>query len=218
MKETHNTIIQATRDFVYNQLKDESSGHDWWHIVRVTNNALTIGKEEKANLFICEMAALLHDIADDKLNPSEEEGLGKVEQWLKNQSVSDLDSRAILEIIEHMSFKGGSNDKTSLTLEGQIVQDADRLDAIGAIGIARVMTYSGYTGRPIHDPDLKPRERMTIEEYRNGKSSAIMHFYEKLLQLKQRMNTKTAKELAEGRHAFLETYLEEFYAEWDGLR
>lgn len=195
-------ILQEARDFVYAELKDEMSGHDWWHIVRVTNNAVEIATQEQADVFICELAALLHDIADGKLNENEEVGLQKVEQWLQNHQASDAEIAHVLDIISTMSFKGGHQQKNVSTLEGQIVQDADRLDAIGAIGIARAMAYSGHIGRPIHDPDLQPRENMTLEEYRAGKSSAIMHFYEKLLKLKDLMNTDYAKQLAIGRHHF----------------
>lgn len=218
MPGTKKSILQAARDFVYQELKDDSSGHDWWHIVRVANNAVTIAEKEGADLFICELAALLHDIADGKLNQSEAAGLQKVEQWLLSHEVSEVDRRHILDIIAKMSFKGGQTKEVVSSLEGKIVQDADRLDAIGAIGIARAMAYSGHTGRPIHDPDLQPRETMTLAEYRNGKSSAIMHFYEKLLKLKDSMHTAAAKELAEGRHRFLEVYLDEFYDEWEARR
>lgn len=211
-------ILQEARDFVYAELKDEMSGHDWWHIVRVTNNAVEIATQEQADVFICELAALLHDIADGKLNENEEVGLQKVEQWLQNHQASDAEIAHVLDIISTMSFKGGHQQKNVSTLEGKIVQDADRLDAIGAIGIARAMAYSGHIGRPIYDPDLQPRENMTLEEYRAGKSSAIMHFYEKLLKLKDLMNTDYAKQLAIGRHHFLEEYLEQFYAEWDAKK
>ena len=186
--------------------------------MRVTNNAVEIATQEQADVFICELAALLHDIADGKLNENEEVGLQKVEQWLQNHQASDAEIAHVLDIISTMSFKGGHQQKNVSTLEGQIVQDADRLDAIGAIGIARAMAYSGHIGRPIHDPDLQPRENMTLEEYRAGKSSAIMHFYEKLLKLKDLMNTDYAKQLAIGRHHFLEEYLEQFYAEWDAKK
>ncbi|OFN55012.1 MULTISPECIES: HD domain-containing protein [Streptococcus] len=211
-------ILQEARDFVYAELKDEMSGHDWWHIVRVTNNAVEIAKQEQADAFICELAALLHDIADGKLNENEEVGLQKVEQWLQNHQASDAEIAHVLDIISTMSFKGGHQQKNVSTLEGKIVQDADRLDAIGAIGIARAMAYSGHIGRPIHDPDLQPRENMTLEEYRTGKSSAIMHFYEKLLKLKDMMNTAAAQKMAESRHHFLEEYLDQFYAEWNAKK
>ncbi|MDO4431889.1 MAG: HD domain-containing protein [Aerococcaceae bacterium] len=209
-------ILEQARSYAYQTLHEESSGHDWWHIVRVTNTALEIARQENANLFICELAALLHDVADAKLNESEAAGLQKVSQWLDAHQVALDDAKHVLHIIANMSFKGGHHLAEPLTLEGQIVQDADRLDAIGAIGIARAMCYSGHTGRPIHDPAKMPRETLTVDEYRSGNDTAIMHFYEKLLKVKDRMNTRYAKQLAAKRHQFLEVYLEQFYCEWDG--
>lgn len=211
-------ILEKARTYVFQELKDEASGHDWWHIHRVTQNALKIAKQEGADLFICELAALLHDIVDAKLNESEAAGLQKVQDWLIRNGVSPNDRDHILHIIQYMSFKGGTQSHISLSLEGQVVQDADRLDALGAIGIARTMAYSGHAGRPIHDPERKPREQLSLEDYRSGQDTAIMHFYEKLLKLKDGMNTAYAKKLAQGRHQFLETYLEQFYAEWEAER
>lgn len=217
LSEQAQATIQATENYVSVELADEASGHDWWHIYRVTQSAIEIAQAEEADLYICTMAALLHDIADEKLNSSEAAGLKKVVTWLDKRAVSEEAQAAILEIITTMSFKGGNNKKVT-SLEGQVVQDADRLDAIGAIGIARAMTYSGFKGRPIHDPNLKPRENLSVAEYRNGKDSAIMHFYEKLLKLKDLMNTAYGRQLAEGRHQFMEVYLEEFYQEWAGKK
>ena len=194
------TIIQAAERYVQQELANEASGHDWWHIYRVTQ------------------LALLHDIGDEKFNESEEAGLLKVQQWLEANNVSTEQTNHILSIIANMSFKGGNTGKTVTTLEGKVVQDADRLDAIGAIGIARVMAYSGNKGRLIHDPHKQPREQLTQEEYRNGEDTAIMHFYEKLLKLKEQMNINYGRLLAEKRHQFMELYLEEFYQEWDGHR
>ncbi|TCP29059.1 uncharacterized protein EV207_11395 [Scopulibacillus darangshiensis] len=215
---TKEHIIKAAREFVYAELGGDSSGHDWWHVHRVTEMAKTIARKENVNVFVCELAALLHDVADEKLNQDEETGVNKVKTWMDDHEVDEVSAAHILEIITTMSFKGGTQKKEMSTLEGKIVQDADRLDAIGAIGISRVMCYAGFKGRPIHDPDMKPRENLTLEEYRSGKDTAIMHFYEKLLKLKSTMNTHTAKELAVGRHQFLETYLEQFYAEWDAKK
>ena len=209
-------ILEATCHFVKNALEHETSGHDWWHIVRVTNTTLTLAKQERADIFICQMAALLHDIADEKLNPSQEAGLKKVHDFLASQELEREQTEQIMTIIANISFKGGKKPDQTLSLEGKIVQDADRLDAIGAIGIARTMAYSGNKGRPIHDPSMKPRENLTYEDYRNGQDTAIMHFYEKLLKLKDLMSTQTAKDLAQGRHDFLLTYMDQFYAEWDG--
>lgn len=211
-------IMKAAEVFVKDELGDDHSGHDWWHIRRVTEVAKRIAIEEHANVYICELASLLHDVADEKLNKDEETGIKKVTDWLDTNHVDKESAEHVLEIITTMSFKGGTQKKDMSTIEGKIVQDADRLDAIGAVGIARVMCYSGAKGRPIHDPDMQPRENLTLKDYRSGNDTAIMHFYEKLLKLKDKMNTTTGKRLAEGRHQFLELYLEQFYAEWDGVR
>ncbi|MFC5403342.1 HD domain-containing protein [Cohnella soli] len=199
------------------KLHKDSSGHDWWHIDRVVRTARTIAREEGADSFVCELAALLHDMADEKLNDDPRAAEQELERWLANSGADDEVVSHVLEIIRTMSFKGGARAPMK-TKEGKVVQDADRLDAIGAVGISRVFAYSGAKSRPIHDPELKPRERMTEEEYRNGKDTAINHFYEKLLKLKGLMNTVAGKRLAEERHAFMETYLERFYAEWDGVK
>lgn len=211
-------IIKSAREFVNAELGGDSSGHDWWHVHRVTELAKKIAGIENANIFICELAALLHDIADEKLNQDEATGVNKVKTWMVNNRVDEESATHILEIITTMSFKGGTQKKEMSTLEGKIVQDADRLDAMGAMGISRTFCYSGFKGRLIHHPDMKPRENLTLEEYRSGNDTSIMHFYEKLLKLKDTINTKTAKELAEGRHQFIETFLEQFYEEWDGNR
>lgn len=206
-------IIELTKEYVYSELHNDGSGHDWYHIVRVTNLAKTIAFEEKADLYICELAALLHDIADEKLNSSEAEGLQKVEHWINSVGVDRITTQHVISIISTMSFKGGNQPKMT-TLEGKVVQDADRLDAIGAIGIARTFAYAGSKGELIHDPELKPRETMTKKQYRNGKSTAINHFYEKLLKLKETMNTNYGKQLAEERHQVMERYLRDFFNEW----
>lgn len=211
-------IINQTANYVQSILQNDYSGHDWWHIVRVRNLALEIAQYERTNAYICEMAALLHDVADEKLNPSQQAGIDQVTQWLKHISVNPNDQAHILSIIANISFKGGQTNTAPLSLEGQIVQDADRLDALGAIGIARTMCYSGYKARPIHDPNRQPRKNLNLEIYRNGEDTAIMHFYEKLLKLKDLMNTSYAKKLAQGRHQFLENYLTQFYQEWEGKR
>ncbi|MFC5630756.1 MULTISPECIES: HD domain-containing protein [Streptococcus] len=210
-------ILENTRQFVKNLSDGEASGHDWWHIVRVTKTTLTIAKEDGADPFICEMAALLHDVADEKLNASEAEGLAKLTAFLDSQSLPSELKAEILAIIQGISYKGGHN-QAVLSLEGQVVQDADRLDAIGAIGIARTMAYSGNKGRLIHDPNKQARDNLTLEDYRKGEDTAIMHFYEKLLKLKDLMNTETGKKLAEQRHQFMLDYLDQFYAEWEGER
>ncbi|MGT2844218.1 HD domain-containing protein [Streptococcus hongkongensis] len=210
-------ILQEAREWVKAKLDGESSGHDWWHIVRVTNTAKTIAEVEHADIFICQLAALLHDMADEKLNPDPKSARQDIITWLEAHAVDTRTRQKILYIIDNMSFKGGHGIPLE-TIEGRVVQDADRLDAIGAIGIARCMAYSGYKGRLIHDPNMQPRQDLSPEEYRNGQDTAIMHFYEKLLKLKELMNTSYGRKMAEQRHQFLLDYLEQFYAEWDGLR
>lgn len=209
-------IIQETESFVRELLGEDCTGHDWYHIERVRRNALNIcEKEKKGDRFIIEMAALLHDVPDEKLNASKEEGERKLFEFLETLELEQKARDQIIEIIETISFKGGK--KSELTsIEAEIVQDADRLDAIGAIGIARTFAYGGKKGQPIYSPDFQVRETMSEEEYRKGKSSSIHHFYEKLLKLKGLMNTETAKELAEKRHQLMENYLEEFFNEWNG--
>lgn len=198
-------IIHSTIDYVRSLCEKESSGHDWWHIERVRQTALVIAKQEGADFFVVEMAALLHDVADRKFNSSLEEGIVKVRHYLESQSVSEVDKQHILDIIATMSFTSQKEGKIVTSLEGRVVQDADRLDALGAIGIARTMAYSGHTGRLIHHPTSD------IE-------TAVQHFYDKLLTLKALMNTSYGRQLAEGRHRFMEDYLKQFYAEWQGER
>ena len=209
--------LKAMEQYAKRVLDSDTSGHDWSHIERVVNTTKTIAKAEGADLFICEAAALLHDVIDDKIIQDPADALKELKKILTSIEVTPEKIEAIVSIITRMSFKNHQENQ-ELSLEGKVVQDADRLDAIGAIGIARVMCYSGSTGRPIHKPEMKPRENLTPEEYRNGESTAIMHFYEKLLKLKDLMNTKYGNELAKGRHEFLELYLKQFYAEWDGKR
>lgn len=209
--------LKAMEQYAKRVLSSDTTGHDWSHIERVVNTTKTIAEAEKADLFICEAAALLHDVIDDKIVSNSEVALNELKEFLASIQVLPKQVKDIEEIITRMSFKN-HKENYELSLEGKVVQDADRLDAIGAIGIARVMCYSGSTGRPIHNPSMKARQDMTIEEYRSGESTAIMHFYEKLLKLKDLMNTDYGKKLAKGRHAFLETYLEQFYAECEGKR
>lgn len=209
------TIINDTKEMVRKKLLNEGTGHDWYHIERVWKTAVTLAEKEKANRFIVELAALLHDLIDDKLVSNKDEAVQEVMYWLEGVGVTSKDGERILEIIETISFKGG-NSKKLQTIEAQIVQDADRLDAIGAIGIARCFAYAGSKGDPLFDPELSVRDTMTEEEYRKGKSSAVHHFYEKLLKLKDLMNTKAAREMAEERHAFMEDYLTRFFNEWEG--
>lgn len=211
-----NPIIELTEEFVRNELGDDATGHDWFHVDRVRRNALHICKKEKAGeVFIIEMAALLHDIPDEKLNESIEKGNEKLENFLQTIPLTAHDKKHIKQIIATISYKGGQNTELS-TIEAKIVQDADRLDAIGAIGIARTFAYGGKKGQPIYDPSIQVRDVMSIEEYRKGKSTSIHHFYEKLLKLQDLLNTNSAREMAESRQQMMETFLEHFYKEWDG--
>jgi uncharacterized protein len=216
-KERETEILQAAEAWARDKLAHDSSGHDWWHIDRVVRTARTIAREEGADAFVCELAALLHDMADEKLNVDPQAAQRELEDWLGTCGVSEAVQAHVLEIIGTMSFKGGSRPPMR-TLEGKVVQDADRLDALGAVGIARTFAYSGAKSRVVHDPRIPPRGSMTEAEYRSGNDTAINHFYEKLLKLKDLMNTSYGRRMAEERHRFMETYLEQFYAEWEGSR
>lgn len=207
-------IVSDTKEMVKQKLKNEGTGHDWYHIERVWKMASKLAKKEQANSYIVELAALVHDLIDDKLVTDKSKSIEEVEYWLEGAGVSSSDTERIMDIIQSISYKGGNGRKLS-SLEAQIVQDADRLDAIGAIGIARCFTYTGSKGNLMFNPELSVREDMTEREYREGPSSAIHHFYEKLLKLKELMNTDAAKEIAEKRHAFMEEYLIQFFEEWE---
>ena len=209
-------ILQEVATYVERKLSGEGSGHDWWHIVRVRKLAEKLALAEGGDSFICQLAALVHDLVDDKLVADEGLALAEVRDLLTRVGVAANQTDQVLTIIQSISYKGGNQNHLVLSLEGQIVQDADRLDAMGAIGVARTMAYSGHHQRIIHDPEVAVRQNMTLDQYRSHQGTAITHFYEKLLLLKDLMNTKTAKELAKGRHAFLEAYLDQFFAEWDG--
>ncbi|MBH5318883.1 HD domain-containing protein [Paenibacillus sp. GSMTC-2017] len=215
IKEEQKKIIEAATKFARAFHENDVTGHDWWHIHRVVAMTERLAKEEGADQFVSLIAALLHDVADEKLNDSKEAGIRNVEDWMLSQQIGTEDREHVIEIISRMSYNGGKNPPMR-TLEGKVVQDADRLDAIGAIAIARCFLYAGFTGDQIYDPSLAPREMMTKEEYRNGKSTAINHFYEKLLKLKDRINTVSGKRIAEERHRFMANYLEQFHLEWDG--
>lgn len=205
--------IKKTEDFVRDLFKEDSTGHDWWHVHRVRNLALKISEAEGGNRFIIEMAALLHDVDDWKLISNEKDKKTKV--WLKRLKINTKDTNHILEIIGQVSFKGAGVETRATSLEARIVQDADRLDAIGAIGIARTFAYGGNKGRPIYIPEIKPEIHNDFESYKNGTAPTINHFYEKLLLLKNRLNTKTAMEIAKKRHKFMEEFLEQFFMEWN---
>lgn len=208
-------IIDEVNSFVKRKLIDDTTGHDYYHAQRVNTLAKRIAKEEGADVFICEMASLLHDVIDHKVVANQEKAMEELSMFLNSLSLKKEDLESINYIIKNISFNGGINKKMN-SLEGLIVQDADRLDAIGAIGIARTMIFTGAKGRTLHIPDLEPRKNMTLEEYRSGNGTTINHFYEKLLKLKDIMNTDSAKIIAKERHNFLEIYLEQFYDEWNG--
>ena len=208
-----NSIIENTALWVKKQLENEGTGHDWYHIYRVTKMAKNIAIEENADIFIVLMAALLHDLADDKIVENEKEGIKNIISYLENQGIEQEKISHIVNIIQTISFKGGKGEELH-SLEARVVQDADRLDAIGAIGIARTFQYGGARNRPIYDHRLPVRQDMSLEEYRNGKSSSIHHFFEKLLLLKDMMNTNTAKTIAKRRHEIMVHYLNEFFDEW----
>lgn len=210
-------IVTNTEEFVKGKLLGEGSGHDWWHIKRVWDLAKNIAKSESVDMFIVELGALLHDIADWKFCDGDESvGPRIAEEWLISQGVDNDIIKIVKEIIEDVSFKGAGVIKKNRSKEGEVVQDADRLDAIGAIGIARCFAYGGHRGREIYNPEIKSVMHQTSEEYKQNSSPSINHFYEKLLLLKNLMNTMTAKRMARGRHEFMQKYLEEFFTEWKG--
>ncbi|MBI4895453.1 MAG: HD domain-containing protein [Candidatus Aenigmarchaeota archaeon] len=207
-------IIQKTKDHVKQILERESTGHDWWHIERVWKVAKYLAEKEKANLFIVELAALLHELGDRKLTGLPETTSKPARNFLEKLNIEGTIINHVCEIIDNMSFSKNVDKIQKLSLEGIIVQDADRLDALGAIGIARCFSYGGKKETPLHDPEITPIKH-TKESYKKTTTS-INHFYEKLLLLKDLMNTKTARQMAENRHKFMEKYLDEFYIEWDG--
>ena len=212
------TIIDKTCKFVEDKLSGDGSGHDWWHIFRVWTLAKKIAVEEKAQVEIVELGALLHDIADWKFHNGDDSiGPAIAREFLNNQNVEPNVSDSVFEIISTVSYKGAGVATPMKTLEGKIVQDADRLDAIGALGIARTFAYGGYKNRLIYHPDEKPVLHKSYEDYKKNEGHTINHFYEKLLLLKERMNTNTGKRIAEGRHKFMQSFLDQFYKEWDGF-
>lgn len=212
-------IIECTSDFVKKTLSDAEGGHDWFHTLRVYKNALNIAKSEDADVVIVALGALLHDIADSKFYDGDETVGPKISrEFLQEQNVSFSRIDAVVKIIENVSYRGGNKKSNYNSIELQIVQDADRLDAIGAIGIARTFNYGGFKNRKLYDPAIDPKMNMTAEEYKKSDSPTINHFYEKLLLLKDKMNTKTALEIAEKRHIYMQEFLDQFYAEWEGSR
>ena len=210
-------IIAHTISFVKKELANAEGGHDWFHIERVYKNAELISKTEKVDSFVVSLGALLHDVADSKFyNGDETIGPKKASAFLVSEKVPDDIITHVIKIIENISFKGGNKKQTFFSNELFVVQDADRLDAIGAIGIARSFNYGGYKNRTLYDPEIKPNLNMTPEEYKNSTAPTINHFYEKLLLLKNKMNTVTGKQIAENRHRYMEGFLEQFYGEWNG--
>ncbi|MCJ8210537.1 HD domain-containing protein [Mucilaginibacter sp. RS28] len=215
---TPEELISRTANYVKETLSGAEAGHDWWHILRVWNNAKQIAKTEQSDLLIVELAALLHDIADSKFhNGDEEVGPRTAVSFLNSLSADEAVVREVELIIRHMSFKSSFDSPSYHSAELAVVQDADRLDAIGAIGIARAFTYGGFKGRELYNPEIAPDLNMTKETYKKSTAPTINHFYEKLLLLKDKMNTATGKKIAEERHRFMEQYLEQFYQEWNGL-
>ncbi|MUP45209.1 HD domain-containing protein [Gramella sp. BOM4] len=210
-------LINKTAEFVKKSLQNAEGGHDWFHTERVWKNARHIAEGEEADSLVVELAALLHDIADSKFHDGDESvGPRVASEFLKSEEVDPEIIDHVVKIIENVSFKGGNTKRSISSKELDIVQDADRLDAIGAIGIARTFNYGGFKGRALHDPEIEPKMDMTKEEYKASKAPTINHFYEKLLLLKDRMNTETARRIAADRHTFMLEYLNQFYAEWKG--
>ncbi|WP_405350396.1 HD domain-containing protein [Nonlabens sp. Asnod3-H03] len=211
-------IILSTINFVKEQLHNAEGGHDWFHIERVWKNAkLIAASEENADLFIIELGALLHDIADSKFHDGDDTiGPQVARKFLEEQNLSEDIILHVEKIIKYISFKGGHQEQKFKSKELDIIQDADRLDALGAIGIARTFNYGGFKNRTIYNPDIKPDLNMTVEQYKKSTAPTLNHFYEKLLLLKDRMNTSTGKQLAQERHDYMEGFLNQFYAEWNG--
>ncbi|HEY9677996.1 MAG TPA: HD domain-containing protein [Drouetiella sp.] len=217
--ESQRAVIERTEAFVKETLAADSTGHDWWHINRVRNVAVKLAKSEGADEYVVELAALLHDIADWKFNGGDiTAGAKKAQAWLQDLGVEEHIQARVARIILTVSYKGAGVKNEIDSLEGQCVQDADRIDALGAIGIARTFAYGGHFNRVMYDPDEKPVQHQTFEQYKSAKGTTVNHFYEKILLLKDRLNTKSAIEMAEHRHKFVEDFLSEFYDEWEGRK
>ncbi|MEO7976999.1 HD domain-containing protein [Flavobacterium sp.] len=212
-------LINKTISFVKETLNDAEGGHDWFHIERVYKNAILIAKDTDCDLVVVQLGALLHDIADSKFyNGDETIGPKTACLFLESEHVSEKIIQHVVNIIENISYKGGNFEKKFSSIELDIVQDADRLDAIGAIGVARAFNYGGFKNRSLYNPEIAAVTNMTKEEYKTNNAPTINHFYEKLLLLKDKMNTKTGKQIASERHQFMETFLSQFYAEWEGVK
>jgi uncharacterized protein len=212
-------IISKTILYVKKELKGAEAGHDWWHIERVLHNARNIAESEKVNTLIVELGALLHDIADAKFHDGDENiGPAKARQFLESHDVEENIINHVEQIIRHISFKGGNESRRFFSPELAVVQDADRLDAMGAIGIARAFQYGGFKNREIYNPAIKPDLTMSRQAYKKSTAPTINHFYEKLLRLKDMMNTAAGKKMAAQRHTFMQDFLNQFYKEWEGKK
>jgi uncharacterized protein len=210
-------IISKTITFVKDKLDNAEGGHDWFHIERVYKNAMLIAQNEVCDETVIKLGALLHDIADSKFHDGDESiGPKTARKFLESESVDQETIDHVIKIIENISYKGGNFENTFTSIELDIVQDADRLDALGAIGIARTFNYGGFKNRALYDPKIAPNTKMTKEEYKKNDAPTLNHFYEKLLLLKDKMNTESGKEIAKERHRYMEGFLCQFYAEWDG--
>ena len=210
-------LIDKTIAFVKEKLDNAEGGHDWFHIERVYKNSILIAQEEDCDLTVVKLGALLHDIADSKFHDGDETiGPKTARAFLESENVFEETINHVINIIENISFKGGNFENKFSSKELEIVQDADRLDAIGAIGIARTFNYGGFKNRALYNPSIAPNLNMSKEEYKNSNSPTLNHFYEKLLLLKDKMNTETGKKIAETRHQYMENFLSQFYAEWEG--
>jgi uncharacterized protein len=210
-------VIKNATKFVKNRLNKESSGHDWWHVYRVWKMAKNIGQKEEADMFVVELAALLHDIADYKMHDGDDSvGPRIAREWLIKQSVDAKIINHVCKIIKDASFKGAKVKAEINTIEGKIVQDADRLDALGAIGIGRTFAFGGAKGREMYNPEIKPKMHKSFDQYKKSNSPTINHFYEKLLLLKDLMNTESGKKIARKRHIVMEKFLKDFFNEWEG--
>ena len=217
MKTTEIKLIEDTKTFLKQQLQGAEGGHDYFHTERVLNNSIKIVQGEDCNELVVQLGALLHDVADSKFHHGDEsKGPQIARDFLQQQEVDEEVIEHVISIIENISFKGGNFNQKFKSIELDIVQDADRLDAIGAVGIARTFNYGGFKNRALYNPEIVPNLNMSKEEYKNSQAPTINHFYEKLLLLKDKMNTETGRKIAQGRHHFMEKFLSQFYAEWDG--
>lgn len=209
-------ILSKTRAFVQKVLENEGTGHDWWHIKRVRDTAMMLAEREGADPFVTELGALLHDIADHKFHDGDEHiGPRTAQKWLDENGVPQDVSAHVVRIVKEVSFRGAEVDTPVSSKESAVVQDADRLDAMGAIGIARAFAYGGSRSRPLFDPPEAPEMHDSFEEYKSSSGSTLNHFYEKLLLLKDRMNTPAAREIAVQRHEFMQQFILQFLKEWD---